>query len=72
VNREIIQDGVNGFLATTPEEWETKLRRLLTDPALRARFAEAGRRTVEERYSLRVCAPRLAAALDETLKASRR
>jgi glycosyltransferase involved in cell wall biosynthesis len=72
VNREIIQDGVNGFLATTPVEWESKLRRLLADPALRARFAEAGRRTVEERYSLRVCAPRLAAALDEAIAASRR
>jgi glycosyltransferase involved in cell wall biosynthesis len=71
VNREIIDDGVNGFLASTPAEWEVKLRRLLTDAALRARFAAAGRRTVEERYSLRVCAPRLAAALEEALAASR-
>jgi glycosyltransferase involved in cell wall biosynthesis len=69
VNREIIEDGVNGFLAKTTEEWETKLRRLLTDAPLRARFAEAGRRTVEERYSLRVCAPKVAAALDDALAA---
>ena len=55
------------FLATTAEEWETKLRRLLTDASLRARFAEAGRRTVEERYSLRVNAPKVAAVLGEVL-----
>ncbi len=63
VNRDIIQDGVNGFLAATPEEWVRKLGRLLAEPELRARFAEAGRRAIEERYSLRIHAPRLAATL---------
>lgn len=60
VNREIIEDGVNGFLATTDDEWERKLGRLIAEPALRARFAQEGRRTIEERYSLHVNAPRLA------------
>jgi glycosyltransferase involved in cell wall biosynthesis len=71
-NLQIIEDGVNGFLAKTPDEWEAKLRRLLTDAPLRARFAEAGRRTVEARYSLRVCAPRVAAVLDAALAAGDR
>jgi len=71
VNKEIIDDGVNGFLATSADEWELKLRRLLTDAPLRARFAAAGRRTVEERYSLRVNAPRVAAVLDNALAAGR-
>jgi glycosyltransferase involved in cell wall biosynthesis len=66
VNKDIIQDGVNGFLPATPDEWVQKLGRLLAEPELRARFAEAGRRTVEERYSLRVHAPRFA----ETLRAA--
>ena len=66
VNRDIIEDGVNGFLAATPDEWVAKLARLLAEPALRARFAEAGRCTVEQRYSLRVNAPRVA----ETLRAA--
>jgi glycosyltransferase involved in cell wall biosynthesis len=63
VNKEIVQDGVNGFLAATPDEWIEKLGRLLADPGLRGSFAAAGRRTVEERYSLDVNAPKLAAAL---------
>lgn len=63
VNREIIADGANGFLAATPAEWVEKIERLLADPALRARFAAAGRRTVEARYALTVTAPRLAAVL---------
>jgi glycosyltransferase involved in cell wall biosynthesis len=63
VNREIIQDGVNGFLAETADEWVDKLGRLLKDRELRCRFATAGRRTVEERYSLSVNAPKLAATL---------
>lgn len=69
VNREIISDGENGFLAATPAEWKQKLGRLLTDPALRERFARAGRRTIEERYSVRVVAPRLEAVLRHALQA---
>ncbi len=59
VNREIIRDGENGFLASTHGEWATKLERLLTDPALRERFAAAGRRTIEQHYALHVTAPQI-------------
>ena len=65
VNREIIRDGENGFLASTPAEWRDKLDRLLTDKALRDRFSRAGRETIEERYSLRVAAPQLARILKQ-------
>lgn len=63
VNREIIVDGVNSFLASTPGEWIDKLVRLLSDAALRARMAEAGRQTIEARYSLHVTAPSLTSVL---------
>ena len=72
VNREIIQDGVNGFLASTPEEWTAKLIRLIEDPALRATFGAAGRRTIEESYSLHVNAPKLAAVIRRAASANSR
>ena len=63
VNRELIQDGQNGFLAASEDEWVDKLSRLLSDARLRRQFAETGRRTIEAHYSLRVNAPKLAATL---------
>ena len=71
VNREIITDGVDSFLASTPREWAEKLGRLLSDPELRARMAAAGRLTIEKRYSLQVTAPRLARILQEAVTVHR-
>lgn len=65
VNSEIVTHGVNGFLASTQEEWVTALRTLKNDVALRQRMGEAGRKRVEERYCLQVTAPRLAELLRE-------
>lgn len=59
VNSDIIRDGVDGFLATTPGEWEQKLAALVEDAALRERLGREGRRTTELRYSIAVHAPRL-------------
>jgi len=70
VNREIIAHGDNGLLASTQEEWEAGLARLLADAALRRRLGEAGRITVERSYSARVHAPRVASVLGEVAAAS--
>jgi glycosyltransferase involved in cell wall biosynthesis len=67
VNREIIRDGENGFLASSPAEFSSKLERLLTDAALRQHLAVAGRQTIEERYSSRVTAPMVARILREAV-----
>lgn len=53
VNTEIIQPGVNGFLPRDEEEWVHYLSLLIEDAELRKRLGEAGRRTVEEKYSVR-------------------
>lgn len=57
-NREIIQDGINGFLASCEEEWLEKLSLLIEKPELRQKLGTAGRKTVEERYSLKINAPK--------------
>jgi glycosyltransferase involved in cell wall biosynthesis len=71
VNREIVEDGVNSFLASTPGEWIEKLERLLTDAPLRERMATRGRETIEQNYSLRVTAPQLAAVLTSAVQRER-
>lgn len=58
-NRDIICHGQNGFFANSGEEWITILSQLCRDSELRARIGRAGRKTVEERFSLKEWAPRL-------------
>lgn len=65
VNADIVEHGVNGFLATTPDEWHAAIAALLHDPARRRRMGAAGRRTVEARYALASWGPRVAAMLRE-------
>ncbi len=51
VNTEIIQDGENGFLASSEDEWVIKLTRLIDSFELRKKMGAAGRKTVEQKYS---------------------
>jgi glycosyltransferase involved in cell wall biosynthesis len=70
VNSRIVRDGESGLLATTDEEWEAALERLLADAELRGRLGAAGRRIVEEEYSARIHAPRVAAIFKEALSSA--
>ena len=56
--RDIIEDGVNGLFAETPEEWRDAIERL-RDAPYRRQLGAAARRTVEDRYSLTAAAPKL-------------
>ena len=51
VNCEIIQDGINGFLAANEDEWVEKLQNLLTSEKLRKRIGEQGKNSIKEKYS---------------------
>ena len=59
VNAEIVGHGITGLWARTTGEWEEGLISLLGDGGLRRAMGEAGRKVVEERYSLRAQQPRL-------------
>lgn len=63
VNSQIVEHGVNGFLAETPEQWKSALMALLVDPGLRQRMGYMGRQKVERHYSVQGVAPRLATIL---------
>ena len=51
-NLNLIDDGQNGFLASTTDEWISILRQLIHDPNLRKKIGENGRNMVNERYSV--------------------
>lgn len=57
VNRDIIKDGINGYLAGTNAEWEEKLMRLVDDACLRRSIGSAGRATAIRDFSLKANAP---------------
>lgn len=63
INRDLVEDGVNGFWAITPEEWEEKISILIEGQTLRERMGREGRRRVLERFTIQVCAPRLLSIL---------
>jgi glycosyltransferase involved in cell wall biosynthesis len=66
VNATIVRDGFNGFHARTEEEWIDRIALLLEDEPLRRSLGQEGRKTVEESFSARVHAPRVARVLAET------
>jgi glycosyltransferase involved in cell wall biosynthesis len=53
-NRDVVVDGDSGFLVPVrnPDALAGRVRQLLEDPALRRRLGEAGRRRVEDRFSI--------------------
>jgi glycosyltransferase involved in cell wall biosynthesis len=57
---DYIDDGHNGMLAGESKEWVAKLKRLIDEVTLRRQLGSAGRKTIEERYSASVWAPRIA------------
>ena len=59
INKEIVEDGVHGLLARTPEEWIEKIEILINDHKLRERMGIEGRKKVIEHYSLDTNAPRM-------------
>jgi glycosyltransferase involved in cell wall biosynthesis len=58
VQKELVTDGETGFLVNTPAEWEEAIGRLAGDPHLRRRLGQAGRRRLEQDFSVSAGAAR--------------
>jgi glycosyltransferase involved in cell wall biosynthesis len=63
VATSVIQEGENGLLAGTREEWYAALEQLITDPNRRKRLSAAGRDTVAASYTVERVAPLLVEGL---------
>ena len=65
VNSEMVDNGVNGYLASTTDEWVRALEALMADAEMRRHMGAAGRKRVEEKYCLAVTAPKLVELLKQ-------
>lgn len=63
VQQQMIQDGATGFLASSADEWVERVGQLIASEEARLQMGRAGRKLVEEAYSVEVNAPRLVEAL---------
>ncbi|MCH8904915.1 MAG: glycosyltransferase [Bacteroidetes bacterium] len=52
VNKDIIEDGVNGFLCVEEHDWEEKIIQLLDNEALRVEMGQKAREKVVTNYSV--------------------
>lgn len=68
VNADIVQHGVNGYLAADASQWEEALGTLISDDALRADMGCQARRTVEQRYSVEVNLPLYLEAIEQAVE----
>jgi glycosyltransferase involved in cell wall biosynthesis len=71
-NRDIIHDEVDGFLPRGRDDWFQTIVRLAKDPFLRETIGHAGRRRVEQAFSLAFHGPRLVQAIEQAQRALRK
>ncbi|MCX7965214.1 MAG: glycosyltransferase family 4 protein [Syntrophorhabdaceae bacterium] len=59
INKDVVEDGINGFWADTKKDWIEKLSLLIENPDLRINMGMKGRKKVLEGYTVQTCAPKL-------------
>ena len=52
MNKVVVDHGINGFLVKSDIDWIQKLSVLIKDGSLRKQFGEAGRKKIEQEFSL--------------------
>jgi glycosyltransferase involved in cell wall biosynthesis len=68
VNKEMVRDGRNGFLAERTGDWVQAFNVLYDNASQREAMGKAGRALVEEKYCLKATAPRLSAVLRSAMR----
>ncbi|MDD5124255.1 glycosyltransferase [Methylovulum sp.] len=70
--RDIINDGEDGFIAATGDDWYRHLKRLVDDPGLRQTVAANAQARVRAEYSVEALADNLASLLADAVDAAGR
>ena len=52
-NISLVQDGINGYLADSYEDWEALLEKLMMSPDLRNKIGAEARKHIEQEYSVK-------------------
>ncbi len=68
MNTEILEHGLDGYLAANDDQWEQHIETLVLDPAKRISMGQLGRRKVDERYSVAANLPRYIHAFDQAMR----
>jgi glycosyltransferase involved in cell wall biosynthesis len=69
VNTILLQEGVNGYLAKTKQEWEEKLSKLVENKQLREEMGRRSRDMVTKNYSLEASIPKFVSAIKQAANA---
>ncbi len=69
VNRQIVEPGINGYLAESTDDWLVALRELMNNVQKNFEMGLAGRQKAEQMYNLQVTAPKLMNLLSSATKA---
>ena len=70
-NVEVIEDGINGYLVETEDEWYDRIGILLRDEPMRRRMGNAARQTVESEFSLSAEAVRVVDLFEDVRQRAR-
>lgn len=63
MNNDVVEPGIDGFLADSTAQWQAALVQLALNPVQRHAMGRNGRRKVEQHYCLQITGPKLARML---------
>jgi glycosyltransferase involved in cell wall biosynthesis len=53
VNTRIVDDGINGFICSSNEDWKNAIEKLLSDKALLLEMSKQTRKKITDHYSVK-------------------
>jgi glycosyltransferase involved in cell wall biosynthesis len=70
VNQQIVEEGVNGYLATTDDDWMRALENLISNQNMMKSMGRAGRKKIEAEFSLEIGGPIFISSIRKALSSA--